>query len=173
MFRDKIYELENGVAMGNPISSFMANLFMCYNEMEMSKSKSFPRIWFRYVDDVFAIVNKRFITNTLEFINSKFPSIKFTHELESNNEIAFLDLKIKRNDDSSLSFSIYRKPTTTNRFITSNSHHNFQHKQAAFNCMIHRLLYIPMTRENYSTELDQIYQIADINGPYKQFVDGG
>lgn len=47
--------------MGTP---FLANLFMSSFEVELSKLDWFPRIWHRYVDDVFAVVNKNRIDDT-------------------------------------------------------------------------------------------------------------
>lgn len=171
-FRNENYEQMEGVAMGNPISSFLANLFMCYFEMELSRFKNFPRVWRRYVDDVLCVVNRRKVQSTLDFLNSFHPSIKFTVELQNKNcELPFLELLIKYNDAGELNFKVYRKPSSTNRYITSNSNHNIHHKRAAFNCMIHRLLHIPMSKSDYDDELQTIYKIADINGYTKTWID--
>jgi hypothetical protein len=48
------------------------------------------------------------------------PTLKFTIEKETENKINFLDISITTNDDS-LSFSIYRKPTTTDTIIPNDS----------------------------------------------------
>ena len=52
-FKGEFYHLTNGVAMGSPISSVVANLFMVELEeeaMKIAEQKEFdPRSWDRYV----------------------------------------------------------------------------------------------------------------------------
>jgi hypothetical protein len=73
----------------------------------------------------------------------------------------FLDTQIKRLDKK-LSFNVYRKPTATPRYISNESHHNIQHKSAAFNSMVHRLVTIPMSPDDAVSELNEIKNIAKI-----------
>jgi hypothetical protein len=81
-----------------------------------------------------------------------------------------LDTQIKR-VEKKLTFNIYRKPTATSRYIPIGSHHNIQHKSAAFNSMIHRLVTLPPSPDDAATELKGIKTIAKINGYSKEFVD--
>ena len=58
-FRDKFYDLTDGLAMGSPVSPPVANLFMA--DLESKALRSFsgaPSVWYRYVDDVLSIVKK-------------------------------------------------------------------------------------------------------------------
>ncbi|XP_047543194.1 uncharacterized protein LOC125075524, partial [Vanessa atalanta] len=48
----------------------------------------------------------------------------FTMELEANNSLAFLDILIIRNPDNTLSHTVYRKPTHTNKYLNGDSHHH-------------------------------------------------
>ncbi|KAJ8952638.1 hypothetical protein NQ318_020953 [Aromia moschata] len=49
------YFQQHVTAMGNSLSPFIANLFMSKFETEVKdKFEYFPRVWFRYVDDIFA-----------------------------------------------------------------------------------------------------------------------
>lgn len=163
-FRKKFYHQKTGTAMGNPLSPFMCNLFMVEIEKNLSENNLFPKIWKRYVDDVFAIVKKSNIEDILNLINNANPNIKFTHELEKDGRICFLDLSITREEDKKLTFDIYRKPTSTDRFITSDSYHHSAHKHAAFNSMIHRLVNVPLNEERYNEEWKHILKVADMNG---------
>lgn len=96
-------------------------------------------------------------------LNSKFSSIKFTYEIENNGQLPFLDTLVIRNKDR-LEFDIYRKETNINRFITSDSNHCIQHKLAAFNFLIHRLVKFPLTKHRFDKELKLIENIAKYNG---------
>jgi hypothetical protein len=71
-------------------------LFMKKFESDLMPSPSFPRIWLRYVDDVFAIIDKTKINTTLIWLNSQHPNIQFTSEIEKNNQIPFLDVMVER-----------------------------------------------------------------------------
>lgn len=163
-FRGKYYKQTFGTAMGNAAAPFLSSDVFLGSLEWLAKDESwFPRIWIRYVDDVFAVVKTNSILNVLENLNKMFPSIQFTHEIERNGGLPFLDLLVKRRDGK-LNFSIYRKPTHTQRYITADSNHCFQHKMAAFNSMLYRLVNIPMSKEDYSTELKFIKNTAQING---------
>ena len=59
-FRDSFYQLTDGVAMGSPASSHVANLFMEHlEEQAINTAPSKPKIWKRFVDDIFAIVKRQ------------------------------------------------------------------------------------------------------------------
>lgn len=168
-FRNKFYRQTDGTSMGNSLSPFIANIYMAKFEMNLSKNAIFPRFWIRYVDDIFAVVKKGKMEETLNFLNNQNPKIQFTCETEKNNTLPFLDIEITRKEDL-LDFNIYRKPTNTLRYITNESYHNYNQKSAAFNSMIFRLCNFPLSPENYNKELDFIIDIAKKNGYQKSFV---
>ncbi|XP_062703896.1 uncharacterized protein LOC134286309 [Aedes albopictus] len=157
--------------MGSKLSPLLADLFMSDFENQAQKKKLFPRIWWRYVDDVFAPVKERYLDQTLSMLNSQHNTIKFTVEKEVEGRLPFLDLLISRKEDSTLKFGIYRKPTSTDRYITSDSNHFGAQKQAAFHSMAHRLFNVPMAKEEFEEEKDRIYSAAEVNGYDKPFVD--
>lgn len=108
----------------------------------------------------------------LNQLNSFYPTIKFTYEIESNSKLPFLDILVMRNPNSKkLNFDIYRKPTHTKRFILNDSHHPPTQKRAAFNSMIHRLLNTPLNQENYNKELSHIKDTATYNGYDRKLID--
>ncbi len=58
-FRGKYYIQSDGTSIGNSLSGFVAEVFMCEFEVEMEKHPMFPRKYKRYVDDIFAVQNAR------------------------------------------------------------------------------------------------------------------
>ena len=54
------------------------------------------------------------------YLNCQHPNIKFTSEIEENNSISFLDIKIRRVNNS-FSTSIYRKVTFSRVFTNFES----------------------------------------------------
>lgn len=75
------------------------------------------------MNDVFAVVKRENDKQILNLINNVSPHIKFTIELEKNQRLPILVLLIELSDNGKLAFDIYRKPTSTECFITNESHH--------------------------------------------------
>lgn len=110
-FRREFYIQDSGVSIGNSASSLVADFYINDFETEIKNDPIFPRVLIRYVDDYFAIIKNSQRQAVLHLFNSVHPSIQFTTEVESDGSIPFLDLKITRNDNGTLSFEVYRKPT--------------------------------------------------------------
>ncbi|RYX84500.1 hypothetical protein EON73_03315, partial [bacterium] len=167
----KYYRQKFGCSMGSALSPFLANLFMSHFETTLKNGGNFPRVWFRYVDDVFSIIKKHKLRQFLHRLNhTQYKTIKFTYEEEVNDQLNFLDVTVIRNNGK-LEFDIYRKPTNTMRYITSDSYHSFEQKIAAFHSMIFRALNIPLNEERLRREILKIKEIASINGYTEQLID--
>ena len=77
----RFYEQTEGAAMGSPISSIVANLFMEDLEVQAIRTLSPPpALWKRFVDDTFTIIKKENRNSFLQHLNSIHPNIKFTCE---------------------------------------------------------------------------------------------
>ena len=57
-----------------------------------------PKVWERFVDDVYSILKRTHLENLFHHINNLHQNIKFTMEEESNGELAFLDTLLKGNN---------------------------------------------------------------------------
>ena len=67
-FHDKLYEQKEGAAMGSPISPIVATLFMEDFEIRaLATSPCNPKLWQRFVDDTFTVINK---THKEAFLNT-------------------------------------------------------------------------------------------------------
>ncbi|KAJ8960169.1 hypothetical protein NQ318_003891 [Aromia moschata] len=122
------------------------------------------QFWFGYVDDILAVFDTRAISldNFVAKLNNRFPTIKFTYDVEHNEQLPFLDVLVIRNSENKLEFDVYRKETAT--ILPNDSHHPFQHKMASFNFLIHRLLNFPLSKERFEHEKQLIKNIAKNNG---------
>lgn len=118
-FRNEFYRVEKGTNMGNPLSSLISELFMAALERQLAEKELLPRVWYRFVDDDFAVIEKNKLNELLNALNSQFQSKKFTCETEDDDKLAILDLQVIKKPDNSLEFSIYHKPTSKMRVITS------------------------------------------------------
>ena len=160
--------------MGNPLSPLLAEIFMDNLERKIRKQPFFKNVifWYRYVDDIFCAIRgtNRQIDKFLEFLNKLHPNIEFTVEFENNSSINFLDLTISR-DNNGLVFDIFHKPTHTDTTIHNTSLHPYSQKLASFYTYIHRLINLPLSKENFEKELNLIKQIAVNNGYDPSLID--
>jgi hypothetical protein len=163
-FREKFYRQKTGTTIGNSASPLIADFFMKSFENDVKSEEWFPRIWFRYVDDVFAVVKKEKLEEVLNRLNSFHQTIQFTSEVEQEGKIPFLDLSVSRTNEGGIEFDIYRKPTDNQLFIRSDSYHHPSHKHAAFHSMFYRLFNIPMSQVNFIKEKDYIMETGKVNG---------
>jgi hypothetical protein len=111
---------------------------------------------YRYVDDIFVKVKR-------DKIDAICSSINFTVETEEDNSLPFLDVKLTK-CKGRMKFDIYRKPTSSQQYITDDSFHPRCHKMAAFYSMLHRLVSTPLEDIEYRKELNYIIDTAIING---------
>ena len=102
--------------MGSPPAPHLANGWLSTFDDTI---KGDACLYERYMDDVICVVNKSEVNDRLSMINNLHPCLKFTHELENNGQIPFLDMLIC-NQNGKLSSKWYRKPTDTG--LTLNFH---------------------------------------------------
>ena len=125
--------------MGSPVSAVVANLYMqFFEEMAISSAPIKPKLWKRYVDDVFCIIKRGGENSLLSHLNSLRPSIKFTVEREEDGSLAFLDCNLHRADENKISVSVYRKPTHTDKYLHYESHHPMHVKRGVVKSLYDR-----------------------------------
>ena len=124
--------------MGSPVSPVVANLYMeAIEEMAINTTPVPPKVWKRYVDDSFCIIKRNAVDSFHNTLNSIDQHISFAIEEENNNQIAFLDALVTRKDNVPI-VDVYRKPTHTDRYLDSFSHHDKRHKISTAETLPHR-----------------------------------
>ena len=96
-----------------------------------------PKVWLRYVDDTFVVLESEESGQFLQHLNSLDPNIKFTQE-NLTISLPFLDCLVSLKEDGSLSTSVYRKPTHTDQYLQFDSHHPLIHKLGVIRTLEHR-----------------------------------
>lgn len=161
IFNEKFYDQIDGVAMGSPLAPTLANIFI--HELELQYMNRLNELgvnnWLRYVDDIFLLIkDKKCCETILDFLNNIHPSIKFSSQQENDNELSFLDIKIKRTING-YKTSIYRKPTFTGVMINWNSLTSRSYKTALIKCLLNRAWKIVSSYEDLNDEIILIKQI--------------
>ena len=166
-FDDKIYRQTDGVCMGSPLGPVLANVFMVYlEETIVPQLKTSMPTWKRYVDDTFALVKKGKRDEIIKKLNSFHSNIKFTHEVEKEGKIAFLDVLIKREESETVQTSVYRKPTNNSIYINWESYAPKQWKVGTLFGIIRRAYEICSSEEELSKELVQIEKVFTLTNGY-------
>ena len=119
-YNGSIYEQREGAAMGSPVSAVIANLYMeTFEEQAIESAPSKPKIWKRYVDDTFTILDRDRVDSFLNHLNSQQPTIRFTMETENDNKIAFLDASVSTEPDGRLTGHQRLQEANSHRSILS------------------------------------------------------
>ena len=154
----------DGVAMGKPASSVVAEIFMQEKEsIALDSCLESPKVWERYVDDVFAIIKRDNLENFCTHINSLHKNLKFTTEVEKDGKLAFLDTEVERKSNNCLSVSVYRKPTHTDQYLNAESHHLKSVKDSVIFSLFMRAKSITSDPQNLQKEYDRITGVLKAN----------
>ena len=123
--------------MGSPVSVTVANLVMeDVEQRALNTCASPPAFWKRYVDDTFTVLPKGQVQQLHAHLNSIEPTIKFTVEMEQEGSLPFLDTRVIRNSDGSLTTTVFRK--YSDRYLDFDSHHRLAHKVAVARTLLTR-----------------------------------
>jgi len=164
-FEDQLYEQIEGAAMGLPLSPIIANIYMeHFEELALTSSILQPKVWGRYVDDTFVIWphSQSTLPQFLSHLNNIRPSIQFTMEEEVEQRIPFLDVLVKRSDQS-LSTEVFQKPTHKNRYLHFRSHHHPRVLSGIVTCLKKQALDI-CDPDQQPTELRNLRETFQANG---------
>ena len=151
-FDGQLYEQCEGVAMGSPLGSLLANVFMCHLEERLSDNDLIPSFYRRYVDDTLAIMPGLDAAESfLGVLNGLHPSIHFTMELSNNDSIPFIGTLITKNGNK-LETQVYRKPTNTGLLLHFQSHTDLRYKKCLIKTMVHRTKELSSTHQAFVDE---------------------
>ena len=139
---ETMYKQTDGVAMGSPLGSALANIFVDYHESKLFSCVQKPTIYFRYVDDTSSIFElEDDVDDFLVTLNFLHPALKFTFEKEHNGKLPFLDIVVERTE-LGFELSVYRKPTFSGQHICWESFSPRKRKTNLIATLVHRALII-------------------------------
>ena len=170
-FRGRVYRQTYGTAMGSPVSVSVANLVMeDVEERALSTFDVHLPFWKRYVDDTCTAVPGDRVQDLLQHLNQVEESIKFTVEEESSGSIPFLDVLLRHELDGSVSTSVYRKATHTDRYLDFESHHPLSHKKSVISTLHSRAETHSSSQPLKALEAEHISCALGVNGYPSSFV---
>ena len=98
-------------------------------------------------------------------------SIKFTVEEEVDGCLPFLDISIKHHTDGSLSTSVFRKKTHTDKYLDFESHHPLTHKKAVVSTLLCRAFTHTSDRVSETKEIRHVTNALRRNGYPQWLID--
>ena len=100
-FNSDIYQQCHGVAVGSPMGTVIAGIFMVELERTLlPRLTEYMTRWKRYVNDTIATIKLTSIDHVLMILKTFHKDIKFTYQLEINKKISFLDVLLIRKNDT-------------------------------------------------------------------------
>ena len=121
IFHGKVYQQIDGLSMGSPLAPLLANWFVSKLETELLNNFKKPKIFCRYVDDLFCIFeNQDEIQPFYDQLNSMHKDLTFTMQTCDEDKLPYLDTNVEIKDRR-FSTTIYRKPSSTDTIMNYNS----------------------------------------------------
>ena len=166
-FNGKTYQQTDGVCMGSPLGPVLANVFMVHlEETIVPQLKDSMPEWRRYVDDTFTIVKKGKLIEVISALDDFHPNISFTHEIEKERKIAFLDVLLTKEENGSIQTGVYRKTTNNSIYIHWKSHAPKQWKIGTLTNMIRRSYEICSNDDELEKELAHLKNVFTTTNGY-------
>ena len=115
--------------------------------------------WKSYIDDTHVYTGLSKTEFVFEKLIRYHPNIQFTHEIEENQKITFLDVHITRTRDDKLEKTVFRKETNTDLYINWNSHAPIQWKLESSENLIQRSISIRSNAKLLEDELNYLRNV--------------
>ena len=103
------------------------------------------------------------MVNFFHHISNLHQNIKFTMEKESNEELAFLDTLLKRNNGE-ISILVYRKPTHSDQYLNYICHYQKSCKEIVVSSLLNRAYSIITNKDALHKENARKKQVLKENG---------
>ena len=113
MFNGTVYQQTDGLLMGSPLASLLANWFVSQLETNLLNKTKNPKMYCRYVDDIFCIFENKEEAHLFEKeLNSMYKDMKFVIQTCQDRKLPFLDTQVAIKNNTIITTS-YRKPSST------------------------------------------------------------
>ncbi|XP_073824918.1 uncharacterized protein [Musca autumnalis] len=132
-YDETTYTQTYGMPMGNPLSPTIADIVLdtlldeVLNELKQNNMEI--KLISKYVDDIFAIIDRKYKETTLKLLNLYHTKIQFTVELEKDKKLPYLDMTVIK-DNNKIKSNWYSKPTSSGRIL---NYHSTQPKSMNIN----------------------------------------
>ena len=174
VFNGKFYKQIFGTPMGSPVSPFFADIVMddlendCFKILKSQYNIS-PCFYKRYVDDSLMIIHKDSVDTILNVFNNFDTKLSFTHEIETNKQLNFLDMTLIRSNNKILT-NWFQKQTSSGRILNFNSNHHINLKKNMIYNLVDRSILLS-DKKFHNNNIKRITEILINNGYDISFIN--
>lgn len=172
-YRDHFYIQQAGLAMGNSISGFLANMVM--EDLDENCIEKLPfRLPFykRYVDDIITAIPLNETGTIVNCFNRYHKNLKFTVEEEVNHSINFLDMTLTSNEDGVIVTKWFQKEVSSGRYLHFKGQNPMSHKRNVATAITDRAIAFSNPKDR-KQGIVKVKKLLDDNGYPKHFVEKG
>lgn len=156
LFNGQLYEHTDGVTMGSPLGSLLANVFVCSIKETLKHKGKMSTYYRRYVDDTLRIMHdKALADNFLQTHDHCHSSVTFTMETEKNGMLLFLDTQLL-NKCTHTETNVYVKPKNAGFLLQYKSQVNDQYKYGLLKTTLDHAFRLSSNTSYFSEECDHL-----------------
>ena len=156
--------------MIRPASSTTEENYMQAHEHTAISTALHPqKVWEQFLDDVYSILKRTHLENFSHHINNLYRNIRFTMEEQSNEQLAFLNTLLRRNNRK-ISVLVYTKLTHTDQYLHCSSHRQTSCKKSVVSSLFNRAYSIIINKDDLIKENARIKQVLKENGYQKSII---
>ncbi|XP_047141171.1 uncharacterized protein LOC124816160 [Hydra vulgaris] len=158
MFGSRSFHQKFGTSMGTRMAPPYANIFMGELDQKIiEKYKNHISLYKRFIDNVLLIFEGTLseLDELKTYMNSLHKNIKFTFDT-STKSVSFMDLTLTKNENNTISSTIYKKPTDTLSLLNFHSNHPRHQKIGIVYSQARRLNRLVSKEVDLRTELEKL-----------------
>ena len=125
--------------MGSPLGVLLANFFMGCVEEEVFTKIEKPKIYCRYIDDIFTMTTNDEEAERLRTCLQETSGLNFTIEKSINGQLPFLDVLVKMGSEN-FNTEVYTKPTNNGQCLNGRSECPQKYKDSTVTAYIRRAI---------------------------------
>ena len=161
--RGELFRQVDGVAMGSPLGVLFANMYMAAVEKKTFSDHQRPRIYARYVDDIFIAIRESDDPKKLAYALKSNSVLNFTIEKSIDKTLPFLDVFVERKTDH-YATSVFTKATNVGRCLNARGECPDSYKRSVIGAYVRRALSHCNKWADVHTELERVRQMLTNNG---------
>ena len=168
----EMYVQVDGVAMGSPLGVLFANFYMGSLEEKIFTQHPDlkPPLYARYIDDIFINASsEEHVTQLIDIFKNN-SALNFTHEIEEDQQLPFLDVMVHRHENS-FSTEVFVKATNLGFCLNAASECPDKYRRSVINSFVKRAFTHCSSWTTTDKELKRISQVLTNNGYSKEEID--
>jgi hypothetical protein len=152
--KDKFYQQNEGVVMGNSLFLVVSNIFMeHFEEIALDTADHKPTTWL-ICRNTFVVWSRgpARLQQFLHHLNSVRHTIKFTMEVETNDTLPFLEVLVMKRGPK-LAMKVYQKSTRIGCYLHFKSNHPHHIKRGVVHSSISQAKIIYQDQNDFNNEI--------------------